>query len=591
MNKNIQLKFFIYCRRSSEESSHRQIASIGDQIQALEKVVYAEGLNITERPFTEERSSKDPGRPVFNELLDRIESGEANAILCWDIDRLYRNPVDEGRLRWMLQKGVIRVIKTPYRSFYPEDAGLLMGVEGGRATDYVIRLSKNVKRGLNGRVQKGWRPTSAPIGYKNTGDEGNKTIVPDEERFDIVKRMWELYLTGAYSPAQVLEIATRDFGLRTVIKRTLGGKPMTLSNFYKILNEPFYYGKFWWTNPETGEKVLYEGKHTPMITEEEFDRAQILLGRKGKPQPKNREFAYTGIMRCGECDSSITAEEKHQVICTHCKYKFSYLNKTSCPKCHLDISKMINPKILHYTYYHCTKKKNKNCSQKSLTIQELEKQLNLAIAKITIDNDYLTLALEYLQDKQKAENNSEASTRINIQSNLDDCIARLKNLNKEYTSPLNTGYEIYTPDEYKTLKGELLIEKKALEDALVKSDNRFMNSIEASEKTFNFCRFAMYHFTHGSLKKKREIISSIGSNITLKDQKVIIDAIHPYLLVEKELKAQKELLATLERKNSVVSEGYFANYVASVPAWLGYKDSNLFGCQELSSSWVDMDKV
>ena len=55
-------------------------------------------------------------------LLAQIDRGDANAILCWDIDRLYRNPVDEGRVRWLLQQGVIREIRTPHRVFYPQDA-------------------------------------------------------------------------------------------------------------------------------------------------------------------------------------------------------------------------------------------------------------------------------------------------------------------------------------------------------------------------------------------------------------------------------------------------------------------------------------
>ena len=29
-----------------------------------------------------------------------------------------------------------------------------------------------------------------------------------------------------------------------------------------------------------------------------------------------------------------------------------------------DVSQMTNPKILKYVYYHCTKKKNPNCSSK-----------------------------------------------------------------------------------------------------------------------------------------------------------------------------------------------------------------------------------
>jgi site-specific DNA recombinase len=163
---NGTLSYFLYVRKSSEDSQ-RQVASINDQINALNIVLEREGLELAAEPFKEERSAKDPGRPIFNEVLNRIERGEANALLVWDVDRLSRNPIDSGRLQWMLQKGVVRVIKTPGRSYYPEDAGLLMSIESGRATDYVMRLSKNVKRGLNSKALRGWRPSAGPIGYKN----------------------------------------------------------------------------------------------------------------------------------------------------------------------------------------------------------------------------------------------------------------------------------------------------------------------------------------------------------------------------------------------------------------------------------------
>ena len=47
-----------------------------------------------------------------------------------------------------------------------------------------------------------------------------------------------------------------------------------------------------------------------MITREEYDKAQAILGKKGKQRPKTREFAYTGTVRCGECGAMITAEAK-----------------------------------------------------------------------------------------------------------------------------------------------------------------------------------------------------------------------------------------------------------------------------------------
>ncbi len=48
--------------------------------------------------LTESRTAKEPGRPVFNDLLRRIENGEAAGILSWHPDRLARNSVDGGKI-------------------------------------------------------------------------------------------------------------------------------------------------------------------------------------------------------------------------------------------------------------------------------------------------------------------------------------------------------------------------------------------------------------------------------------------------------------------------------------------------------------
>lgn len=53
-----------------------------------------------------------------------------------------------------------------------------------------------------------------------------------------------------------------------------------------------------------------------MITQEEYERVQILLGRKGKPRIKRHNFAFTGLIRCGECGAMVTADEKNQIICS-----------------------------------------------------------------------------------------------------------------------------------------------------------------------------------------------------------------------------------------------------------------------------------
>jgi len=124
-----EIKYFAYARRSMDDVK-RQVLSLPAQISQFEKQAKDNSLCLYET-IDESMTAKEPGRPKFNRMLDRIEAGEANGILCWDIDRLYRNPIDEGRVRWLLQKGVIQSVRTPGREYTPRDAGLLMAVETG----------------------------------------------------------------------------------------------------------------------------------------------------------------------------------------------------------------------------------------------------------------------------------------------------------------------------------------------------------------------------------------------------------------------------------------------------------------------------
>jgi uncharacterized CHY-type Zn-finger protein len=399
-------------------------------------------------------------------------------------------------------------------------------------------------------------------------EKGNKTIEPDPIRFELVRKMWDLFLTGTYSVSKIREIATTEWGLTTLQRRRIGGKPPSMSHMYNIFSDPFYYGSFPWRDPETGEEIIVKGNHKPMITEKEYRRAQVLLGKRGKPQPQTREFAFTGLITCGECQSSVTAEEKNQLICSHCKHKFAYENKTACPKCKTDISEMQNPTILNYVYYHCTKKKDRNCTQPTIRIEKLEEQFRDILADLTIDEDYLKVALDYLHDKQTDAGKEERAVRLSLQESYDACQTRLVNLNKEYTSPQNSDHELYTPEEFRKQKAELMAEIKSFEEQMGGAKDKLQKDLETAERVFNFCAFALRHFNTDDLQKKRAIFSTIGSNMVLKDRKVTIERLHPYLLIENEVKAQKSLYATLEPEKEGYTERRKAAFAASLPTWL-----------------------
>lgn len=301
-----QLKYFIYCRKSTEDED-RQILSLDSQEREMKEVAERSGLKVIEI-FKEAKSAKAPGREIFNKMVAKIQNGEAQGVLCWKIDRLARNPVDEGTVKWLLQTNRLQHIKTSEKDYYSDDNVLITSVEFGVANQFIKDLSKNVKRGLKAKLQQGWYPVYAPLGYLNSKveDKGNNYIVKDPERFDLVKKMWRLMLTGNYTPPKIVKIANEEWGLRTRQTKKMPSKKVSRSSIYRIFTNPFYYGWFEYGRP----RQLHKGSHEPMITEEEFDLVQKLLGKEGKPRPKEHRFAFTGIMRCGNCGAMITAEEK-----------------------------------------------------------------------------------------------------------------------------------------------------------------------------------------------------------------------------------------------------------------------------------------
>ncbi|HBB43905.1 MAG TPA: hypothetical protein DCZ83_00720 [Candidatus Yonathbacteria bacterium] len=97
------IKYIAYCRKSTDEKE-KQVLSIESQIAELKEFATKEKLQIV-CFLTESRTAKTLGRPVFEEVIQKIEKGEANAILSWHPDRLARNSVDGGKIVYLLDTG------------------------------------------------------------------------------------------------------------------------------------------------------------------------------------------------------------------------------------------------------------------------------------------------------------------------------------------------------------------------------------------------------------------------------------------------------------------------------------------------------
>lgn len=484
-----KIKYFIYARKSTEDDN-KQVQSIDDQIDRLKKLANELDLKVVEI-FTESKSGLQPNtRPIFNSMLDMIEDGKADGILCWEVSRLARNPIDSGRVCWFLQKGIIKSVRTYTREYRPEDNVIIFGVDAGQSNQFSLDLSKNVKRGLESKVNKGIAPIIAPVAYTNSKfkERGENTIDPDLERFDLVRKMFDLMLTGTYTVPQILDIANKKWGFRTRKSKKLGGTELSRSVLYKMFTSIFYTGNFEYKGK------IYKGNHKPVITLEEYDRIQKLLGRKGKPRPKTHAFAFTGVIRCGDCGCLITAEEKTKFIKSTGQLK-------------------------SYVYYRCTKKKTDiKCSQKGvISVEELEKQIESEIAKVDIIPQLRDIGLKVL----KENNAKEVHTRTNIQEMQAKAYQDVqKQIDKLVDMKLR---EQISDEEYNLKRDSLMKEKQQLKLRLDETDDRANKWLKLTEDTFNFALYAHREFLNGELQRKKEMLIALGSNFLLKDNKLTLD--------------------------------------------------------------------
>ena len=251
----------------------------------------------------------------------------------------------------------------------------------------------------------------------------------------------------------------------------------------------------------------------------------------------------------------VTAHEKYQVICGNCKFKFAYRKRNACPHCHTVIEKMVKPVFLHYTYYHCGKSKNPECSQKFVRLDALEKQIKTYLSKIQISKEFKEWAIKFVRAFHENEAKFINETIQTRRKAYDDCLLRLTNLVNLKTSSANTDGSQLSDEEYRRQRSALMKEKADLEKTLLDVGQQMDKCLELSEKAFEFACTVQNRFAKGDFKTKKEILSAIGLNLTLKDKILIIEARKPFFLIETSLSIPVAQKKTFEPEIIGLSQG------------------------------------
>ena len=233
-------KYCLYARKSTE-SEERQVMSIDSQIKEMLQIADREGLEIVSMK-RESHSAKETGcRPVFNEIVSEIYEGKYNSILTWAPDRISRNAGDLGKIVDLMDAGKLSEIRTFSQTFTnnPNEKFLLM-ILGSQAKLENDNRGINVKRGLRTRCEMGLWPGVAPVGYLNQKHIDKKCqVIIDPERAHVIRKMFEKMANDKWSGRKIYHWLRFELNFHT-----RGNKPLALSNIYRTLQNPFYYGTF-----------------------------------------------------------------------------------------------------------------------------------------------------------------------------------------------------------------------------------------------------------------------------------------------------------------------------------------------------------
>lgn len=469
--------YVIYARKSTE-SEDRQVLSIDSQINELRAIAMRRGIRVGD-VLTESRSAKAPGRPIFSELMRQVNKGSIAGVLCWKMDRLARNHLDTGHVLQALADGKITEVITSDRTYTRDGNDRFMGsFELGMATKYIDDLRANVRRGNRARFERGWVNHSPPLGYLM--DPVAKTIIKDPKRFDVVRRMWDLLLDGAHRPGDILKIANEQWQFRTRKFKRMGDKPLSRSVLYAIFGNVFYTGLIRLRDGRT-----FPGAHPAMVSQEQFDRAQSLLGRPNRSRPQDHEFAFTGLMRCGNCGGGITAEEH------------------------------IKPSGRRYVYYRCSRRKaGVTCREPAISEGELERQLAERLRVLEIPEKVLNWI------RRRVER-TFAADQARVQGVREQLIRSLGGLQREQDNLLSLRLKDLLNDAtFEARRRRIEDERRRIEGRLSAGGTTAAETTKLTLDTFSFAANAADRFVDGSSVQKRMILEAAGLNYELKSQTV-----------------------------------------------------------------------
>ena len=472
------MKAIIISRVSAEDQKEAG-NSLPSQTVRLEQYCLRKDYPIIKKYSFDESAYKDK-RNDFDEILEYIINQKEKVVVCFDkVDRLSRNIFDtrvsklyemalndEIELHFVSDGQIINSKISAVEKFQ-------FGINLGLAKYFSDAISDNVKRSREQILRDGRLPGKAPFGYVNAKkNEDTNWVFPDPLKAHIVKEMYELYATKAYS---MLTLRDKINGLY--------GTKLSKGHLDMILKKKFYFGIIETQNKE------YPHVYDTIISKDLYERVQLVKSSFNKKAFKYKGLAYfyRGLITCSECGCMITPEKKKG----------------------------------QYVYYHCTQHKYKHKSE-WLREEDITEQFAQAFNSIQIPQD----VLEKLTDALK-------STHEGKQRYFDEMQQKLSKEYSGYEAKKDSLLDLkisgrITDDIYDKKYKELQSSQDKIKSKINNLHYADKDYFITASYLIDLANRANELFMRSEMEQKRQLIKLVFQNLELKGKTVRYDYVKPF---------------------------------------------------------------
>ncbi|MDN6414001.1 recombinase family protein [Staphylococcus gallinarum] len=414
-------------------STERQVEgySIEGQITQIERYCQFNGYELVDIYADRGISGKSMNRPELQRMLNDAKNGKLDCVMVYKTNRLARNTSDLLTIVEELHRQNVEFFSLSERMEVKNSTGKLMLQILASFSEFERNtILENIYTGQHQRALEGYYQGNLPLGYNNIPDNKKELIINQHEA-NIVKYIFESYAKGhGYR-----KIANALNHKGYVTKK---GNPFSISAVTYILSNPFYIGKIqfakykdWNDKRRKGlndNPVIAEGKHTPIISQDLWDKVQARKKQVSKkPQVHGKGTnLLTGIIFCEKCGAAYAASNTTNTLKDGTKKRIRY--------------------------YSCSNFRNKGskvCSANSVRADVIEKYVMDQILEIVKSDKVIKQVVERVNQENQVDVAALNHDIAYKQQQFDEINAKLKNLiqtiedNPDLTSALKPTIHQY----------------------------------------------------------------------------------------------------------------------------------------------------